>query len=117
MGTINRAQQGFHFEKQNFAPTLAAADLAANNVLGVVVSSNYYSFATTAGANNTEAAATATPLAAQADGVRPYSNGINFDTATGQYATVVCQTDQITSVAVAHVSGSTACGTGATLIK
>ena len=98
MGSINRTQQAFHFEKQRFAPTLTAAALGANNVLGVVVDSDYFSFTTTT-ASATQAiqtSAVATPIASARDGVRPYSSGIGFNSATGQYNAVVCQTDAIT---------------------
>jgi prepilin-type N-terminal cleavage/methylation domain-containing protein len=99
MGTINRAQQSYHFEKQTFAPTLSDTALAANNVLGVVVKSTYYSFTTTGG-NGTTVAAVADARNASKDGIRPYSSAIGFDTSAGQYATVVCQTDQIQDAAI-----------------
>ena len=109
MGSINRTQQAFHFEKQRFAPSLTDANLGANNVLGVVVDSDYFSFTTTtaSASNATQTVAEADAVASARDGVRPYSAGIGFNTASGQYNSVVCQTDAIQDNAIAATAGVT----------
>ena len=109
MGSINRTQQAFHFEKQKFAPSLTDTNLASNNVLGVVVDSDYFTFATSTVSTSeaTQTSAVAGPIASARDGVRPYSSAIGFDTATGQYSSVVCQTNAIQDTAVAATVGVT----------
>ena len=119
MGSINRTQQAFHFEKQRFAPSLTDTNLAANNVLGVVVDSQYYSFATTtaSGTAAIQTSAVANAPNSAADGVRPYSSAIGFNTASGQYNSVVCQTDLIQNNAVAANAGVTpTCPAGSTTL-
>ena len=49
VGTINRAEQTYHFERQEFAPELMDDALAANNVLGVIVDSDDFDFNKPAG--------------------------------------------------------------------
>lgn len=120
MGSINRTQQAYHFEKQNFAPTLSDTDLASNNVLGVVVDSTYYSFTSTtaSGTSATQTSAVADAPASASNGVRPYSSAIGFATSAGQYSSVVCQTDQIQDAAVKATAGVTpACDTGSTPLR
>lgn len=117
IGNINRAQQGYHFEKQSFTPSLTNAQLGAINTLGIIINSSYYSFSTTAG-NATQITAKADAPNASQDGVRPYAGGVGFDSITGQYKTVVCQTDAITNNAVAVIAGTNpTCDTDSTLIK
>ena len=105
IGNINRAQQGYHFEKQTFTPALTNAELSSINTLGVIVNSLYYNFSTTVGgADQTTARADA--LNAAKDGVRPYAAGVGFNSLTGQYKTVICQTDSIANNAVAVIPGT-----------
>lgn len=105
IGNINRAQQGYHFEKQTFTPALTNAQLSSTNTLGVIINSLYYNFSTTAG-DAAQTTAKADALSAARDGVRPYASGVGFDSLTGQYKTVICQTDSITNNAVAVIAGS-----------
>jgi type IV pilus assembly protein PilA len=117
VGSINRAQQTYHFEKQSFTPALTNAQLQANNVLGVTVSSAYYQFTTPAGTT----AATSTSgnaIDSTKDGVRPYSGAIGFDSAASRYTSVICQTDQIQTTGISPVVGATpTCATGSTQLK
>lgn len=52
VGSLNRAQQAYHFEKAEFADVVEAgastSDIGENNILGVVLNSKYYSFSTLA---------------------------------------------------------------------
>lgn len=117
IGNINRAQQGYHFEKQTFAPALTNTQLSSTNSLGVIINSLYYNFSTTAG-NANQITAKADALNATKDGVRPYAGGVGFDSPTGLYKTVVCQTDSITNNAVAVIAGiNPTCDTGSNLIN
>jgi type IV pilus assembly protein PilA len=99
VGSVNRAQQTFHFEKQTFSPALTATSLASNNVLGVTVSSQYYNFVTGTG-TDTVISVSANALDSSKDGVRPYAGAIGFDANASRYTTVICQTDQIQDAAL-----------------
>jgi type IV pilus assembly protein PilA len=111
MGTINRTQQSYHFEKQIFTPALTNANLAANNVLGVIIASKYFDISTGTGtAAGTNAAAgplTGDTTLGAKDGVRNYSAGIGFNSATSAYASVLCQNDTV-GVAAQTVTIATA---------
>jgi type IV pilus assembly protein PilA len=134
IGTINRGQQAYHFEAIDFTPAINNAGLAAvSNPLGVAISSQYYTLAVAAptgavaavaatattaavpATGNTDSSATATPVAAQKDGVRNYAGAIKFAPASGLYGTVLCQGSAIgtapTPTAVAGGPGSCASGT------
>lgn len=105
IGNINRAQQGYHFEKQTFTPALTNTQLSSSNFLGVIINSSYYNFSITAG-DAAQTTARADALSAGRDSVRPYASGVGFDSLTGQYQTVICQTDSITNNAVAVIPGT-----------
>jgi prepilin-type N-terminal cleavage/methylation domain-containing protein len=92
IGSINRSQQAYHFEKQTFAS--AIADMTVNNPLGVIVASEYYTFATDAG-TQTEVNAISTTTDGVADGVRLFSGRVQFDQAAGNYTNIVCQSENI----------------------
>ncbi len=95
VGTINRAQQAYHFEKQGFSAALDNTALQGQNLLGVILKSDYFDFSTTNGGATDFAAVEADAKAAEDDGVRAYSAGIGH--ASGVYETVVCQGDVILS--------------------
>ena len=108
VGTVNRAQQSYHFERQTFAPTVTP--------LGVTVPTEYID-GTGLGISGTASIATVAPVnnEAVADGTRAYSGGIQF--ATGNYTQVVCQSANATaSLAVPSGSGL-ACPTGAQALR
>jgi type IV pilus assembly protein PilA len=118
VGSINRAQQTYHFEKQRFTGTaFNTTALATNNVLGVTVSSQYYGFATNVG-DTEDVSVSANALNATRDGVRPHSGAIGFDSANSRYTTVICQTDAIQDSAIAP-SGTAVptCAANSTLLK
>lgn len=117
IGNINRAQQGYHFEKQSFTPALTNAQLSSTNSLGIIINSLYYSFSITAG-DAAQTTAKADAFNATKDGVRPYAGGVGFDSLTGQYKTIICQTDSITNNAVAAIAGiNPTCDSGSILIN
>ena len=94
IGTINRSQQAYHFEKTNFSGALDSTALAANNILGVTVSSRYFNPAVAAG-TAALSTSTATPIAGAKDGVRGYGGAVDFTSTSGVYSNIVCQADAI----------------------
>lgn len=99
VGTVNRSQQAYHFEKAVFSANLTNAELQKNSALGVIVpASKYYNFAVAGGSN---VIATVTAIGKKADGsaedkgleqgTRDFSGGVNFVPADGQYNQVICQ--------------------------
>lgn len=100
MGTLNRTQQAYHFEKQSFATVDSAGLALADNVLGTVINTQYFDISTTSG----DSAAAA--RAATKDGVRQYAGSIAFG--SGAYTSAVCQSDNIGGAATATAGGCTA---------
>ena len=134
IGTINRGQQAYHFEARAFSPAIpdttagAVAGLdAVTNPLGVAIDSQYYTFAVAAPTGgdatatpptpDTNSSSSATPVAAQADGVRNYAGEIEFAPATGLYGTVLCQGAAIGTAPTpaANAGGAAACTDGTVL--
>ncbi|MDJ0567928.1 MAG: type IV pilin-like G/H family protein [Pleurocapsa sp. MO_192.B19] len=114
VGSVNRAQQAFHFERRTFAP--AATDItAANNALGVVVNPRYYGYALTlTDANNALVAANA--IDANNDGIRQYGGGISH--LNGTYDTSLCQSNDVGGTATATAAGGDAgCDAAATELE
>ena len=97
VGTINRAQQAYHFEKRAFGPDLNNSALGGQNALGVILASDYFDFVTTTNAGEEWAKVEADPnegtLDSQDNGVRAYAAGISHD--AGAYDTVVCQANVV----------------------
>ena len=124
MGTINRTQQAYHFEKAVFAPVLDSASLAANNVLGVIVpTSKYYTFATLGASSTTSAGSTAIGIDAaggtdngKAQGTRDYSGAIVFTPGSGSYDSSICQAS-VNGTGFTAVSNATACPSGSVAVK
>jgi prepilin-type N-terminal cleavage/methylation domain-containing protein len=110
IGTINRSQQAYHFEKGAFTSALTSTDLASNNILGVTISSSFFNPAVAAGAADLSTS-TATPIAGAKDGVRGFGGAVSFASSAGTYANILCQADAIASTptmtAVACPGGST----------
>ncbi len=115
IGTINRSQQAYHFEKGAFTGALTAAELAANNVLGVTVASPFYGVAVNAGSATTSNS-TADTIAGAAKGTRAFSGRIDFNSTAGTYASILCQSDEI-AAAVAVPTSVTACATDWTQLR
>ena len=106
VGSVNRAQQAFHFERQTFATGVDVE--AANNQLGVVVNPDFYTFTVTGGTGT--ATVVATTLDGANDGTRGYGGGISY--ASGAYATIICQSDLVGGTTVPNSVADT-CGTDA----
>jgi type IV pilus assembly protein PilA len=102
VGSINRAQQSYHFERRIFA--------GAENALGLKVSpGTNLDNVVFSGPSATIATVYSRNAEASQDGTRAYSGATTFDTATGTYTSIVCQT---TSIAV---DGLVPTGSGAGL--
>lgn len=98
-GTINRSEQTYHFENRTFTAALIDdAALAANNDLGVIIDSRYYTFSIPAG-DAANSGSTATSTDANANGTRDYAGGIAF--LNGNYATGICQATAVGGAAPA----------------
>ena len=96
VGTVNRAQQGFHFENQQFG---------TEEELGVGITTGDY--VNGLGITTGDALATVQPSNddAQADGTRAYSGGMEFVSADGAYVSVVCRsTDSAVTTPVPTVA-------------
>jgi type IV pilus assembly protein PilA len=102
VGTINRAQQSYHFERQSFA--------ADQEQLGVSVTTNYYGLTITPVAGDSATVA-AEASSAEQDGLRNYAGSIAFS--AGQYSTAVCQSETVGGNVTASATGT--CSTGITL--
>lgn len=108
VGTINRTQQGYHFENQRFAD--AGTDTEALDILGVTISSSggYISsvIIDSPGDATSFASVQITNTGADAEGTRAYSGAIGFDVDNGEYNTVVCRSNGAASVVAAPGAGS-----------
>jgi type IV pilus assembly protein PilA len=122
MGTVNRTQQAYHFEKATFGPTLTGAELAATNVLGVIVpTSKYYNFAVTGGSTSTATASAIGISAASTvdngagQGTRDY--GARIDFAAGAYNSAICQANKTGTTTAVPVVTTLACDAAGTAVK
>lgn len=111
VGTVNRTQQSYHFEKQAFAPAVT--------LLGVTIPVAYIDAATTGGlgfsvAGTSAALAPINTDAITKDGTRAYSGRIDY--LNGGYTQVVCQSPSEITQALAPTSASS-CATDYTIIK
>ena len=102
VGTINRSQQAYHFEKSVFSSLDNDTLAEASNALGVVIASKYYSFTTTGDAS--QAISPAQPKDADNDGVRSYAGSIGYK--AGLYDTALCQSDTVGGEVTAAVDVS-----------
>ena len=112
-GTVTRAQQSYHFEKQIFADGLTQ--------LGITVPANYITNPTdlgiaTAGVVSGTAQSTVQPENTDFinDGTRAYSSGIFY--AAGEYTQIMCQSSLVTDI-LAAPTDATSCPGDATIIK
>jgi type IV pilus assembly protein PilA len=98
VGTINRAQQVYHFQLQEFA-SLSDADFRdTTNRLGAIIISKYYSFNTSANNSDSYASHTAIGANASTDGIRNYGGVTAYN--NGSYDISVCQSNSINAIAV-----------------
>ena len=110
VGTVNRAQQAYHFERQRFANNA--------NSLGISLDNEYIDNSGAGAALNialsgtTVSGATVSPVNAEFtnDGTRAYTGGIYFD--AGNYSQIICATevpdDQVTGAPTYDATNDTA---------
>ena len=93
VGTINRTQQAYHFERQTFAPNVT--------FLGVILPNQYTtnSSGSTMVNDSSSTFATVTPQNSDAttDGTRAYSGRIQYDSGSGEYSQIICQSNNVAS--------------------
>jgi len=108
VGTINRTQQSYHFERQVFAPSVT--------FLGVTINSKYITDTTMAipAASSSLTTNVAKNSNATNDGTRSYSGAIGYG--TGEYSQVLCQSDAVIDAA-AVPTAATSCPANTILIK
>jgi len=138
VGSINRAQQAYHFEKARFSSNFTNSALQSANAIGVIVpASKYYTFTVT-GNSNTTAFVTAVGVPAgtatagvvptttdngAGQGTRDFIGGTEFD-GSGAYGQIICQADvtgdanATTNIATAiGISAANSCTAGDTEVK
>ncbi|KGF72864.1 hypothetical protein DO97_03850 [Neosynechococcus sphagnicola sy1] len=111
VGTTNRAQQAYHFEKLSFAA--GASTPIVQNLLGISIPAQYYGY-TYPTASGTLADVYARDTNSAANGTRAYSGAISAG--GGNYSQVVCQ-GSTPSVATATMTAATSCPTDFTALK
>jgi prepilin-type N-terminal cleavage/methylation domain-containing protein len=109
VGSVNRAQQAYHFERQTFANGVTLT--TATNELGVVVNPEFYTYSVVAN-GGTDAQISAINADAANDGTRNYAGGIHY--ASGAYTTIVCQSNAVGGTATAAANASS-CSAGTEL--
>jgi prepilin-type N-terminal cleavage/methylation domain-containing protein len=112
VGTVNRSQQAFHFEKLSFAG--GASSPVVQNLLGISLPTQYYGYTFPNATSATTADFLARDANAAANGTRAYSGMINA--ASGNYTQIVCQGDTPT-VVVAAPTNVTTCAADHTQLK
>lgn len=85
VGTINRSQQAYHFERQTFSDTI--------DKLGIEIPQKYQTAPPTITGTDSEATVVTTNANAIDDGTRAYSGLVTF--ADGSYESAVCQSNEI----------------------
>ena len=110
VGTINRTQQSYHFEKQSFAPSIT--------FLSVTITSKYITNTTMGVDTPSPTLAINAPTNSNAtnDGTRAYAGGVEYAVATGEYSVILCQSEAVAQNLTAPGNG-TDCGAGAIQIK
>jgi len=127
VGSVNRAQQSYHFEKAAWSGPLTNAELQANNVLGVIIPlSKYYSFTIAGATNATVTTVTALGMSnaaspvvdnGKSQGTRDYSGAIDFVAASGTYNQIICQANVSGTIAGAVPTNTSTCAANHTVVK
>jgi type IV pilus assembly protein PilA len=114
VGTVNRSQQAYHFERQTFGSNL--------DLLGLTIQTSYIDDPDAAITTSTNVLAEYVPTNAEYlnDGTRSYSGAIANNGPFFQSA--ICQSDSIASTTgaptvTAGATGTSTCPAGSTLIK
>jgi len=108
VGTVNRSQQAYHFERQTFAPAVS--------YLGIVIPGEYLTNASSMGISGGVGSATniSENTNSANDGTRAFSGRI--DHSGGTYTQILCISDGITDVGTVP-SGTVTCAGGTKEIR
>lgn len=126
VGSINRAQQSYHFEKAAWSGPLVNTALQSNNVLGVVIpKSKYYQFTIAGAAGDSVTTVTALgtePTGATVDngksqGTRDYSGAVDFVATAGAYNQIICQANVSGTVAGVVPTNTSTCAANHTEVQ
>jgi type IV pilus assembly protein PilA len=111
VGTVNRSQQAYHFERREFADNLSNLGLEQ-----IAAGADYLDSVaiTGGGAASTTADVISNNAEFTKDGTRAYSAAIEFG--GGVYSQILCQTDTIADVGI-NPTSATACAGGSAEIK
>jgi prepilin-type N-terminal cleavage/methylation domain-containing protein len=125
VGTVNRAQQAYHFQEGKWSGFLSNTDLQAINILSVnIPASKYYKFTidgvptgptSTIIAEGIEASSTNVDNGSS-QGTRDYSGLIEFISTSSQYNLILCQANVSGTVGLVPVN-TTSCAPNHTEIK
>lgn len=116
IGTINRAQQAYHWEFQVFASGATALTNLQVNLSPKFIDEINVTSADPKGANPASATVVLTNNEAVTDGTRALSGGTYYR--NGGYATIVCITDNVTVNGVApQTAGGLSCSAGTSQLK
>ncbi|AFZ53334.1 type IV pilin protein [Cyanobacterium aponinum] len=107
VGTVNRSQQAYHFERQTFAPSIS--------FLGVKLPQEYL---TDTGMNLVASSDSASNFSensnAATDGTRAFSGLISHS--GGEFTQILCQSNEVTS-SVAVPTNDTTCANGSAQVR
>ncbi|MGY6529582.1 MAG: type IV pilin protein [Cyanobacterium sp.] len=101
VGTVNRSQQAYHFERQVFATT--------EGQMGISIPTEYINDMQIASTSGAEAIVRPSNTEAINDGTRAYSGRINF--ANGAYDQIMCQSEA-PAVSLAASDNASTCSAG-----
>jgi len=113
VGTVNRTQQAYHFEKQAFADEGAGITDGVLPNLGVTLATEYTTGVTIDAAADTADVQVANSNAAN-DGTRAYSGRI--DHSAGAYTQILCQSNAVATTAAVPTDADT-CGANTSEIR
>lgn len=111
LGAVARAQQGYHWEKQTFAPTLTAL----GDGLGNMINPKYHTFPDPATVNSSLVKHQAIAINPLNDQVRNYAVGVYFD--AGQYNISICESEVVNTPVNVGDNPSDNCTNNGTKLK
>ncbi len=111
-GSVNRAQQSYHFERQLFAQGSDSTN--GLDILGIKLNSKYLTSLTLVGNNASSATVLSTNTNATNDGTRGYSGRIDY--ASGTYAQILCQTNSVADSGTVPTNVTT-CAANTTILR
>jgi type IV pilus assembly protein PilA len=116
VGTVNRAQQAYRMENQNFTSTIADLQVNIPTTQLTDTSGNFYYFYSITNATGDSTTFTARPVNAESTTLRAYAGGVTV-LGSGQTAAAACMTTAPASTAPTLTLNTTAasCSTGVSM--